>query len=195
MKNLVIMAKKPVCGAVKTRLGAEIGMACAAGFYRNLLRATLNRLGRDPRWKCTLAVSPQTALGAPVWPCGIDKIAQARGDLGDRMQALLEAFPAGPVIIIGSDIPDVTPTIIADAFRQLHRNDMVFGDAGDGGYWLVGARGNRKIARLFDNVRWSGPFALSDTLANVQGYSIGWATPRKDIDTATDFKNWRRSQV
>lgn len=195
MKTLVIMAKKPVCGAVKTRLGAEIGMARAAGFYRNLLRATVSRLNRDPRWNCTLAVSPPTALGAPVWHRGIDQIAQTRGDLGQRMQALLEAFPAGPVIIIGSDIPDVTPAIIADAFRQLHHNDMVFGNAGDGGYWLVGARRNRKISAAFDNVRWSGPHALSDTLANAEGCSIGWAAPMPDIDTAADFRRWRRLQV
>lgn len=192
-QTLVIMAKKPVCGAVKTRLGAQIGMARATGFYRNLLFATLRRLARDRRWQTVLAVSPQTVLGDPIWPKNVNQIAQTTGNLGVRMQALLEAFPTGPVVIVGSDIPAITAAYIADAFRQLRRNDLVFGAAGDGGYWLVGARRGRKVRGIFNNVRWSGPHALSDTLANAAGFTIGQAATLTDIDTARDYRHWRRT--
>ena len=106
---LVIMAKQPVMGHVKTRLAAEVGAPEAVRFYRNCLRTIATRLGADPRWRTVLAIAPDTALGNPVWPRGIGRIAQGHGDLGLRMQRLLETPRADRVIVVGTDIPAIRP--------------------------------------------------------------------------------------
>ena len=163
------MAKAPVAGAVKTRLAREIGVATATRFARQATAALLQRLARDPRWQTILAVSPDAAVASRCWPPGIARIAQGRGDLGRRMQRLMQRMPPGPVAIVGTDVPGITPTLIAQAFRRLGRHDAVFGPAADGGYWLVGMRRRPRLLRPFAGVRWSSEHALADTLANLSG--------------------------
>jgi rSAM/selenodomain-associated transferase 1 len=185
--RLVVMAKTPVVGAVKTRLVREIGVATATRFARQATAALLQRLARDPRWQTTLAVSPDAAVTGRCWPHGIARIGQGRGDLGRRMQRLMQRMPPGPVAIVGTDVPGITPTLIAHAFRRLGRHDAVFGPAADGGYWLVGMRRRPRLLRLFANVRWSSEYALADTLANLSGRDIGFVATLEDVDDARSF--------
>jgi len=86
--------------------------------------------------------------------------------------------------MIGTDIPDITPAHIVQAFRILGRADCVFGRATDGGYWLVGARRRPRTPRPFANVRWSSEHALADTLANLASQSIGFVATLSDVDDA-----------
>ena len=76
---------------------------------------------------------------------------------------------------------------IAAAFAALGRADLVFGPATDGGYWLVGARNPLVLRGLFDGVRWSGPYALADTLANARSRRVALLEPLDDVDDAEDF--------
>ena len=168
-RHLLVMAKQPRIGRVKTRLGAGIGAMEATRAYRVMLAETLNTLSRDPRWQTWVAVSGVHELNANVWPNNVHLVDQGTGDLGDRMQRMFDTLPIGPVVIIGSDIPHIAPADIADAFRLLGRHDAVFGPAPDGGYWLVGQSRRRTVLKLFDNVRWSSEHALSDTMANLDG--------------------------
>ena len=131
------MAKSPLAGRVKQRL-ASVGVVSAARFSRTCLAHTLARLGRDPRWRMVLAVSPDRDVSAPYWPRGIERVPQGRGDLGMRMQRLFRRLPPGSAIIVGSDIPAIKASDIARAFRLLGNEVAVFGRAPDGGYWLVG---------------------------------------------------------
>ena len=101
------MAKGPLAGRVKRRLAASIGVVSAARFYRTCLAHTLMRLGRDPRWRMVLAVSPDQRRERAVWPRGIERVPQGSGDLGVRMQRLFRRLPPGPAIIVGSDIPAI----------------------------------------------------------------------------------------
>jgi rSAM/selenodomain-associated transferase 1 len=193
-KHLVIFAKAPRMGRVKTRLARDIGTVAAWGFFRHALAGLLRRLSDDPRWNTVIAVAPDSAVGAPVWPGHIDQAAQGQGDLGDRMQRAFDLLPPGLVIIVGADIPGITNTHIADAFRALGHHDAVFGQADDGGYWLVGLKRSPRIRKIFQNIRWSGPHALSDTLANLTGARIAMLEPLIDVDDGEDFKRWRASQ-
>jgi hypothetical protein len=189
--RLVIFAKAPAAGRVKTRLGREIGMTVAATWARHMLRMLVRDLGRDPRWETLLAVSPDRAAAeSRLWPAGPRRIAQGPGDLGMRMARVFRDLPPGPVVLIGSDIPGVTPALVAEAFGHLGRADAVFGPATDGGYWLVGlARGRRRLpAGLFRGVRWSTRHALADTLATLPGHRIAFAAPLADIDEAEDWR-------
>lgn len=192
--TLVIMLKAPVAGAVKTRLARGIGVGAATSFYRTMLAETVRRLGHDPRWRTLLAVAPDRAVWLPVWPPGIDLIGQGQGDLGARMGAILERLPPGPVVIIGSDIPDIEAADIADAFRVLGGHDAVLGPSPDGGYWLIGLKRIPRVPDPFSNVRWSSEHTLADTLGNLTGLRVGLLRELDDIDTADDYAAWRKGQ-
>ena len=75
---------------------------------------------------------------------------QERGDLGRRMQRVLDRAPPGPVVIIGTDIPRSRRRTSWQAFRMLGSAQCVFGPATDGGYWLVGVRRRPHVPRPFD---------------------------------------------
>jgi rSAM/selenodomain-associated transferase 1 len=190
------MAKGPLAGRVKRRLAASIGVVSAARFYRTCLAHTLIRLGRDPRWRLVLAVSPDSDVSAPFWPRGIERVPQGSDDLGVKMQRLFRRLPPGPAIIVGSDIPAISPSDIARAFRLLGNKDAVLGRAPDGGYWLVGLRRAPRVLSPFANVRWSSPHALADTLRNLQGHRVAFAATLSDVDSEEDYRrlrgNWQR---
>ena len=187
-RTLVIMAKSPRLGLAKRRLGAEIGDVAALRFYRNCLNRSCLRLGSDPRWQTLLAVTPDRDLHARHWPRNIPRMAQGAGDLGQRMHRIFAELPPGDVIIIGSDIPAVQPSHIARAFHLLGRSDAVFGPARDGGYWLVGLKRMPAPPNAFAHVRWSGPHALADTLANLDGKTIALAATLSDVDGAGAYR-------
>lgn len=185
--RLVVMLKAPRPGRVKTRLGAGIGMVPAAWWSRHQARRLLRRL-RDPRWDLILATAPDTARHDAAWPADLPRLPQGSGDLGHRMGRLLRRLPAGPVCIVGADIPALGPAHIARAFRLLGRADAVFGPAEDGGYWLIGlARTGATPATLFRDVRWSTPHALADTAAGLPGLRIAHADTLADVDEAADL--------
>lgn len=187
--TLVVMVKEPHPGRVKTRLGHALGMTAAAWWFRHQTRALLRRLD-DPRWMLALAVSPDVeGLSSLVWPAHLPRVAQGRGDLGDRMGRLMRGLPTGPVAIIGADIPSIDKSQIARAFKALGDHDAVFGPAPDGGYWLVGLKRTRAVpTTLFQNVRWSSEHALNDTIASIPTLSVALVDCLQDIDTVADLK-------
>lgn len=171
-RHLVIYAKAPLLGAVKTRLARDIGAAAALQFYEEALRALVMRLARDAPWRCWLAVTPDGFARAARrrwrWlPRHVAVIGQGRGDLGQRMARSFRRLPPGPAVLIGSDIPAIARAHISAAFAALGRHDAVLGPAEDGGYWLVGQRRLHAMPGLFRDVRWSTRHALADTLANL----------------------------
>lgn len=189
-QHLLVMAKQPRIGRVKTRLGAGIGAMEATRAYRVMLAETLNTLSRDPRWQTWIAVSGVSELNANVWPENVNLVDQGTGDLGDRMQRMFETLPIGPVVIIGSDIPNIERADVAQAFQQLGRHDAVFGPAPDGGYWLVGQSRRPTVLKMFENVRWSSEHALADTMANLDGTSVKLLRQLADVDDAASYRNW-----
>ena len=182
------MAKLPVAGGVKTRLAREIGVARASGFARHAAAALLQRVGFDRRWQTILAVAPDYGVHSRAWPRGLARLLQGGGDLGARMQRIFDRGPAGPMLIVGTDVPGIRPAHIAEAFRLLGRHDAVFGPATDGGYWLVGLRRHPRVLRPFANVRWSSPHALVDTLANLKGRAVAFVATLRDVDSASDLR-------
>ena len=189
--RLVVMAKVPELGRVKTRLARQVGGVEAVRFYRHTLASVLSRVGFDPRWHTSLSVAPDTGITHRIWPRNLRRCAQGAGDLGCRMQRIMQCHPPGPVIIVGTDIPAIRPADIANAFKRLQRADAVFGAAPDGGYWLVGLRRSPRILRPFRDVRWSSPATLSDTTANLTTHAIERAATLSDVDNAEDLATCR----
>jgi uncharacterized protein len=181
------MAKAPTAGRSKTRLAREIGTAQATRFARHAAAALLGRLGRDPRWQTIIAVTPDAAVADRLWPGGMALKPQGRGDLGERMQHLFAARVLGPLIIVGTDIPGISARHVAKAFHLLGAREAVFGPAVDGGFWLIGLRRRPRLLRPFSGVRWSGPDALRDTLANLAGHSVAFVATLADVDSAEAY--------
>ena len=184
--TLVIFVKEPRPGRVKTRLGAGIGLVPAAWWFRHQSRSLLRRI-RDRKWDIVLSVSPDTSVSGREWPQNLPRMAQGTGDIGQRMSRAFQNLGRGPIVLIGGDIPGVNPLHIQKAFEELKRSDIVFGPANDGGFWLVGMRQVRCPQNLFQNVRWSTEFALSDTLANIPEAKVGFVDTMSDVDTAADL--------
>ena len=183
------MLKEPRPGRVKTRLGREIGMTDAAWWFRHQARRLIQRL-QDPRWTLKLAISPdREGMRSRVWPAHLERFAQGRGDLGDRMARALRGQQPGPVCIIGADIPGVRRKHIAKAFSALGNSEAVFGPAPDGGYWLIGMKNARPLpVGIFRNVRWSTEHALTDTLASIPDLRLGFVDELRDVDEVYDLR-------
>lgn len=180
MKNTVIIfARAPEYGRVKRRLAAGIGADAALRFHVATTRAVAHRL--KSRFDVVIAVTPDRyAARGRWWPPGVPRIRQGAGDLGQRM---IRALARHPGVLIGSDIPDVTPAHIAAALRGVRQGKLVFGPAMDGGFWLVGARNIGRYHGLFRNVRWSTPYALKDALGNIApGREVALTARLADVD-------------
>jgi hypothetical protein len=189
-RHLVLFVRMPERGRGKRRLAREIGDGAAVRFERAMLALLLRRLGRDRRWRLRVAVTPDHAHSrARLWPPGMPVAGQGWGDLGVRMRRALMRCPPGPVLLVGGDIPALSAGHVAEAFRLLGRHDLVFGPAADGGFWLYGARRSPRPPPLFGRVRWSGPQALSDALANLpRAVSAGLAARLDDVDDGTSYR-------
>lgn len=181
------MVKQPVAGRVKTRLAREIGVGLALRFYRQTIAAVSRRLARDSRWRVLLAVSPDSAVMSRHWPRYIPRLAQGRGDLGARLQRIMDRPFRGPILIIGSDIPAITPADIGAAFAALGSHDAVIGPSPDGGYWLIGSRRSPRVPRAFAGVPWSTAGALAATLSNLGHCRVALLRPLADVDDAIGF--------
>ena len=192
-KHLIVFLKVPRLGTVKTRLARDIGHVNACAFYRTLVKTILNRFGTDKRWQRWIAITPDhDALPRNIRSGTWNIISQGGGDLGARMNRIMQCLPPGPAVITGSDIPGIRPHHIAKAFERLGNDDAVFGPATDGGYWLVGLKRRPTVPEIFMNVRWSSEHALADTLANFGiGQHIALLEELEDIDDGPAYHRWR----
>jgi uncharacterized protein len=195
--SLLVFAKEPTPGDVKTRLAASIGGPRAAQIYRELSLLTLSHAVAARRagviemielWCAPSADSPYfrglaTATGGSLHT-------QIGDDLGARMtEAIADALTrADAVLLVGTDCPSLDADRLASAAALLADHDAVLGPAEDGGYVLVGAR--RPLP--FEDVRWSTPHALDDTKAGFVRAGIRWtALPVLwDVDVPADLARW-----
>jgi rSAM/selenodomain-associated transferase 1 len=189
-RHLVLFARAPLLGTGKRRLARAIGDVAAVRFERLMIALLLRRLAADRRWHLRIAITPDKARHrARHWHSRIETVGQGGGDLAIRMRRALRACPPGPVVLIGADIPALRARHVAAAFRLLGAHDVVFGPAEDGGFWLVGARRSRRLPRLFNGVRWSGPYTLADTLAGLpRAVKVGFVDRLKDVDDGASYR-------
>lgn len=194
-KHLILFARAPRYGKVKTRLARDIGKTAALHFYRGNLVSKMHELSRGP-WECTVAVASPLDCSDRVFK-DYQLCVQPDGDIGSRMRQVLSAYPSDHCLIVGSDVPYVTSNHIRQAFRQLAVHDYVFGPAEDGGYWLVGRRPVAQTNNQFmRNVRWSSPFALDDTIKSLPTQQrVAFIDSLSDVDNGEDYRVYRQWQV
>ena len=187
--GLVIFAREPVPGRVKTRLAAGVGPESSAEIYAMLLEHTLRTAGRsDADVMISLAMDPNASWADTLeFPFEI----QGRGDLGERMaECFGRRFSEGAerTVIIGSDNAHLRHDHIRSAFSALEDHPVVLGPADDGGYWLVGQRAPG--IDLFTGVPWSSPDTLDATRSSLQKLDVEWheLETLPDIDTEEDLR-------
>lgn len=190
---LVVFAKRPVAGQVKTRLCPPFRPEQAAAFYTVMLEDVLEASTRAAATfglETVLAIHPPEAAGDLPAPAGWRPEPQHGPDLGARMEhALARELAPGrsPVLLRGSDSPTLGQATLAAALEALTHHDVVICPDRDGGYNLVGVR--RPAPGLFTHPMSTGT-ELEDTQARAKqaGLSATLLTPGFDIDTADDLK-------
>ncbi len=193
--TLLVFAKPPRIGLSKTRLAKGMGPTAARRIASFTLSRTL-RAAQASGCRVIVYVSPDIqACDARGFFKGFDLEPQGSGDLTRRLGRGLREAPAGPVMFIGADTPDISPARLKQAVSALRRNDAVFGPARDGGFWLFGLHKRPQTKAPFDGVRWSGPHAMEDVWSRLPPRSrIGLLDQLIDIDEIADWKQWSRQK-
>ena len=184
--TLIIIAKEPVAGRVKTRLCPPCTPGQAARIAEAALRDTLEVVAATPAARRVVALDGDVG---PWLPTGFDVFPQPQGGLDERLAHAI-ASVGGPALLVGMDTPQVTPTLLGHASRELLRwpNRAVLGLSVDGGWWAVGLREADPGAFL------GVPMSTVDTGARQQGRlrAIGSAPSLlpelRDVDTYDDAR-------
>ncbi|HEY8478371.1 MAG TPA: TIGR04282 family arsenosugar biosynthesis glycosyltransferase [Spirillospora sp.] len=182
--DLIVIAKEPVPGRVKTRLTPGYTAAEAARLAEAALADTLATVARTPAGARVLALRGNPG---PWLPPGVRVVPQRGGGLDERLaHAFDDAYAGRPLVLIGMDTPQVTTALLERAGRALEDGDAVFGPAADGGFWLLGLR--RPDAALLRGAPMSSSRTGRVVLDRLCGAGLTVAMlPRlTDVDTAAD---------
>lgn len=183
---LIVFVKNIKLGKVKTRLAKTIGAEGAFEIYAALVEIT-------EKVTSTIDVDKiiyfSDAVVETKWK-KIEKRIQFGVDLGARMKnAFSDGFNSGyeSIVLIGSDLPDISSQIIENGFNELENSDMVFGPAEDGGYYLIGM--NKLHSFIFKDKPWSQPHLLNVSLKELtkNNFSFSLLETLNDIDTFEDL--------
>ncbi|GAA3773723.1 TIGR04282 family arsenosugar biosynthesis glycosyltransferase [Corallibacter vietnamensis] len=185
---LIIFTKNPELGKCKTRLAKTIGNEAALHVYTLLLKHTAKIT--TPIKTDKFVFYSNKILHNDFWDENIFKKRLQQGhNLGERMEnAFLELFQSGyeKIIIIGSDLYDLTSEVINVAFETLNNHDHVIGPATDGGYYLLGMKSPHPT--IFKNKQWSTASIYKDTLNDLKQNTVYILKKLNDIDTFEDLK-------
>ena len=198
MTRIVIFAKAPQPGSVKTRLMPALGAEGAATLARRLLAHTLQQALAADVGKVELCMSP--APSDPDWcgvaiPGAVQRTAQGQGDLGARMACAARRVTQNTesadrsVLLIGTDCPALTASGLKQAAQQLEQHDAVLIPAHDGGYVLLGLKS--PWPELFDYMPWSTSSVAVETLQRMAVLNLRvWQGPTlHDVDEPTDLQH------
>lgn len=191
---LIIFAKRPLLGFVKTRLANSIGDKAALMIYKKLLSDTIHT-AQSNLWTTKVfwddvPCKASHEINLPSYEYEIQK----GEDLGERMSnAHKLAFERGyeKSIIIGADIAGIIPSYLENAFYKLSEFPLVIGPAEDGGYWLIGEATFEP--KIFTGIRWSSEYVYSDTIniMNMGNMKFEIIECLNDIDTLEDLEKCR----
>jgi rSAM/selenodomain-associated transferase 1 len=190
---IIVFAKAPVAGSVKTRLCPPLTPDEAASLHGSLVLDVLERCQTLKGYDRILAGTPsfhhpfframEARFKIPVWD-------QIGDDLGARMASAFKqalGVPYRSVVVIGTDIPGVNASILTTAVKSLQVHDVVLGPTMDGGYYLVGLRA--LVPDLFENIPWSTDqvFSLTEQKIKALRLSLEILPRLRDLDTVEDL--------
>jgi rSAM/selenodomain-associated transferase 1 len=194
--GLVVFAKAPIAGQVKTRLIPALGAEGAAELAQRLLEHAVRQSVAAGLGSVELCVAPDGRHPSFLRLASLHGLAlteQGAGDLGQRMhRALARRLATEPgVLLIGTDAPALDAAVLNEAARALQAHDAVFVPALDGGYALVGLR--RQAPELFADITWSTPQVMAATRQKAKASGLSWAElpALGDIDVPDDLVHLR----
>ena len=186
--DVLIFAKYPQPGAVKTRMVPPLTFEQAATLHRLSLQVICEIVLDKAHLHATLVVTPdETAdsFGRVIERNDVAYRPQGEGDLGTRLRrAVSRVFDDGgrDVILLGADTPTLPLSYLQDAISALRRHDVVMGPCDDGGYYLLGLHGSHTA--LFEQIDWGGSLVASQTRARADAAELNLAElpPWYDLD-------------
>ncbi len=166
--TLIVLAKAPVAGRVKTRLCPPCSYEEAARLAAAALADTLDAVAATPAARRVLVLDGRPPPNVPV---AFEIIAQREGGLADRLTGAFSDV-VGPAVLVGMDTPQVTPQLLSGAAESLLRagTDAVIGGADDGGWWAIGLR--RPDHRVFLGVPMSLPTTGAAQIARLDSLGL-----------------------
>jgi len=186
---LIIFTRNPELGKVKTRLAATIGDTSALEIYKLLINHIVEvseKVIADKYVFYSESIETNDAWNDSVFR----KKIQQGNDLGSKMKnAFDQLFKMDyqKVVIVGSDIYELTSQDIEDAFLALETDDVVIGPAEDGGYYLLGMKKLKK--EVFENKNWGANTVFEDTIDDLKNEKVYLLTVKNDVDYYEDIKD------
>lgn len=195
--SLLVFARLPELGHVKSRIARDTGESAALDLYRAMLEDLLDNIGDEDEdlvielfWTSTAPPAPGTLRDL----FGRRRMSRQEGaDLGERLTTAFNErtyFLRCPkVLAIGTDLPSLTREEIDHAILLLDSCDWVLGPSDDGGYYLIGCRAEAWLPTLFSGIDWGTESVLEETEARIRraGHSIAMLPRRTDLDTVEDL--------
>jgi len=177
--TLLVIAKQPVPGRVKTRLVPPCTHEQAASLAEAALTDTLRAVLMAPARRRVLVLEGRPG---PWLPPGFDVVAQCGGPLDERLAGAFAAV-RGPALLIGMDTPQVTPDLLSVDWQAA---DAVFGPAADGGFWALGLRVPDPALLRGVPMSTTSTGAIQRARLVAAGLRVADLPPLRDVDTAAD---------
>lgn len=191
--GLIVFLRLPKWGKVKTRLATTMGHDVALSIYKELISLTLTAASGSG-YETYLFYDdglPSLEERNPNFSYHL----QAIGDLGLKMAEAISYVLQfhTKAVIIGSDCPLLSSSLLKESFNALDNNDVVLGPAMDGGYYLLGCR--NLVKPLFNEIQWSTPYVLEQTIEKIVAASMTYRLliPLSDIDNEVDWIRYKDS--
>jgi rSAM/selenodomain-associated transferase 1 len=191
---LIIFAKAPIPGEVKTRLCPPLDADEAASLHGSLVLDAIERTKGLQGISLYVAGTPD--LAHPFFKVmegryGARLLLQRGPDLGARMMnAMQDAFDQGAhdALLTGTDLPALPRAHLVEALKLIKSHDVVLGPTTDGGYYLIGL--HKMVPALFDGIAWSTASVFAETKKKIEtaGLSLGLLPECRDMDTLDDLK-------
>lgn len=201
-RAVIVFAKYPEPGLVKTRIASSMGKGFAFELYVAMLRDLIGKLICEDSIDCHFFVYPPSGTGAFADMFVLDKKKvhpQMGEDLGERMYlSFVDRFRNGAeaAVCIGTDIPGLTLGHIDKALDALSENGAVLGPSIDGGYYLIGFRKADITDRVFREMIWSTRDVFMETIYRLgtMGISFEVLGSLRDMDDISDFEFYRTNK-
>ena len=186
---IIVLAKAPILGEVKTRIGKKIGMERSKWIYEQLLSHTSN-VTKKTKIMTVLFKNKNNEKLENLFKHSVKSKLQLGENLGEKMEnAFHWAFKKKykKIILIGADLWTLNEKIIIDSFKLLDKFNLVIGPSYDGGYFLIGMK--KPNENIFKNIPWSTNNVLEKTISKMKTRKISFLEITKDIDSFSDLKS------
>jgi len=202
LNTLIVFVKYPEPGKVKTRIAGELGAEKAAEIYSLIAKSVIENVSGSDKYRTVIFFDPpEMEKGIRQWIGRSDVTyePQSGNNIGERMSDAFERVFSGgdeKAVLIGTDVPEITEGIVAEALRLLEFEDAAIGPAEDGGYYLLGLKKPESL--LFDDdIEWGSDSVYKRTIERMEKLYLSYKSldTLRDVDTAEDIRPGLRKSL